>query len=324
MEERDVNKSIIKAVYSARYKVIITTVIFFISSLVITYFIPKKYVAFGVVYPTQSNIMTEVEKNPQFGFDIHADRLIQLFESDRVKQRIVKEFDLINYYELDTTKPGWKYNLNKNFSTDITFNRTRYLSVAIQANMKDPFMSANIVNRLIELIDTVRQELFIYNSNILFDTYQKKLEKQQLIVDKLLVQMFDGKDGNTNNHLLAANRLKQLDKRDDNGEFVLADDLVKQYLNSNYTIKKERLLNDYYHEVGVYNSIRAKYSELKSRMDLPFPGVYKIITAEADDKKVSPSYFVNGIIGLLLGVVLSMTLVVLSTRFKQVINSLKD
>jgi LPS O-antigen subunit length determinant protein (WzzB/FepE family) len=324
LEEKDINKSITKALYKARYKVIFTTLLFFVASIVITYFIPKKYVAFGVVYPTQSNIMTEVEKNPQFGFDIHADRLIQLFESDRIKQRIVEEFDLINYYDLDTNSAGWKYSLNKNFSTDITFNRTRYLSVAIQANMKDAHMSANIVNRLIELIDTVRKDIFITNSQILFDRYEENLKKQEVIVDKLLIQLYENNNGASNSDILAINRLKQLNKRDEDGEFVLADELVKDYLESNYTLRKETLLNDYYHEVGIYNSIRSKHAELKSRMELPFPSVYKIIAAEADEKKVSPSYFVNGIIGLLLGFVLSITLVVLGARFKEIINSLKD
>lgn len=324
MEEKEINKAIAKALFKARFKIIITTAVFFILALVLTYFIPKKYAAYGVVYPTPSNVITEVEKNPEFGFDIHADRLIQLFESDLIKHKIVKEFNLLNYYEVDTTKPGWRFKLNSNYANDIKFNRTKYLSVAVQANMKDPFMAANVVNRLIELIDTVRQEIFRTNSEELFKTYEREMTLQQKKVDSLLVELFINNSGAKSSNQLAINRLKQVENRDENGEFVLADGLVKELLNSNYSLKKEKLLNDYYHEVGLYNSIRNKHTDLKNRMSLPFPGVYKIIAAEADQKKVSPSYFVNGLIGLLLGFIFSLTWVILSARIGQVLGNLKD
>jgi LPS O-antigen subunit length determinant protein (WzzB/FepE family) len=324
LEENKINQNLIKTLYKSRYKIIITTLVFVIASIVLTMFIPKKYMAYGVVYPTNSNNITEVVKNPDFGFDIHADRLIQLFESQKMKDQIVKEFDLINYYKLDTTKKGWIYSLNENYSKDITFNRTRYLSVAIQANMRNSEMAANIVNRLIELIDNIREDVFKSNQDILIVNFKGKLENQDLKVKKILIELYDNKPSKGTNNKLVENRLKQIDSRTEKGVVVMGDDFVKEVLKSNLSIKKEELLNDYYHELGVLNRLRNEYATIKEKSELPFPSVYKVVAAEADEKKASPSQIVNASIAFIIGLLFSITMVIVPSRVKDIIQQVKE
>lgn len=323
MEEQKINQNIVKTLYDKRIKILITTLVFFIGAITITFFIPKKYMAYGVVYSTNSNSIKDVVKNPSFGFDVQADRLIQLFESEGMKKKIIKEFDLINYYELDTTSKGWIYTLNKNYSQDINFNRTRYLSVAIQANMKSSQMAADIVNRLIELIDTVRQEVFNTNSDVLLDTYKQKVEKQKGTVSKLLVQIYESEKSKGKANRLSDNRLKQIEERQKNGNTIKGDELIKDLLTSNYTLKKEELINEYYHELGILNRLKSEYTSIKETVELPFPSIYKVSSAEADEKKVSPSLTVNAILGLVIGLLFSITLVIVPARLKEILNQVK-
>ena len=91
MEEKDVNLTIITKLYKKRKLIIATTLTFFAVAIAITFFIPKRYAAHAVVYPTKSNSIKTMVFDADFGFEIHADRLIQLFESDEVKKNLVKE-----------------------------------------------------------------------------------------------------------------------------------------------------------------------------------------------------------------------------------------
>jgi len=317
VEEKDVNLTIITKLYKKRKLIIATTLTFFAVAIAITFFIPKRYAAHAVVYPTKSNSIKTMVFDADFGFEIHADRLIQLFESDEVKKNLVKEFDLINYYELDTNSAGWKFNLNKNYSRDLKFARTRYLSVAIEANFKDPNMAANIANRSIELVDSARKKIFQSNIKTLIAKYQKKLVFQEQKVKDLLYEISSNKKGIAGNKRLAKNSINNIDERIKNGQLVAGDEVIKNTLQNNYTIEKELLINDYYAEIGRLNQLESDLDKTKEQLELPFPPVHRIIKAEADKKKVSPSLSTNAILGLLIGFLLSVFLVLSSFWINQ-------
>lgn len=317
MEEKDVDLKLVKQLYQKRKFIVFTTLFFLIAAIGITFFIPKRYVAYAVVYPTKSNSIKNMVVDADFGFEIHADRLIQLFESDEVKKNIMKEFDLVNYYELDTNKPGWKYNLNKNYSKDLQFSRTRYLSVAIEAKFKDPSMAANIANRSVDLVDSARKNIFQSNIISLINSYQEKLKKQETIVANLLYKISEGKKGDPGSKRLAENNLKHINERINKGELVGGDEIIKKTLQSNYSIESEFLINDYYAELGKLNQLRQDIDKANEQLELPFPPVHRIIRAEVDDKKVSPSFSTNAILGLFSGFLISIFLVLSSFWVKQ-------
>lgn len=150
MNENENNSAInfIKTIFKNIKTILFITLLFFVASIIITLLIPKKYNAYGVVYPTSSNSIKEVSKNMYFGYEFQADRLIQLFESQKMKDKIIEKYDLINYYELDKDTDDWRYLLNKNYDENIDFKRTKFISVSIEATMKTPEMAANIVNTM--------------------------------------------------------------------------------------------------------------------------------------------------------------------------------
>ena len=51
-----------------------------IATFVVTLFIPKQYTSMAVVFATESNSLDDAVRNPQFGYDVEADRLIQLLQ----------------------------------------------------------------------------------------------------------------------------------------------------------------------------------------------------------------------------------------------------
>lgn len=316
------NDHLLKIVFKNRFKIIAITGLFFMGALLMTAFIPKRYIAFGVVYPTNSNSIRDIAANPDFGFEIQADRLIQLFESQDVREKIVNEFKLIDYYKLDTTSDGWKFALNKNYSKDISFSRTKYLSVAVQAKMKDPQLAADVVNRLISYIDTVRKNMYLSNIRLLADDCEMKVEEQEEKVAVLLRNIMESSYPSKANKI-SENRLKVIEERRKSGATQDGEGLISRKLMENPSYEIEILIDKYYEELGILNHLKADLRKAMQPLELPFPNIYRISSAEVDRKKVSPSYFVNGLIGLFLGLILSLTGVVLINRYHSLLESMR-
>ncbi len=298
------------------------TAVFFIGAISITFFIPKKYRAYGVVYPTNSNSIKETAVNPDFGFEIQADRLIQLFESKQMKDKIVEDFDLISYYELDTNSDGWRYKLAKNYSGDITFSRTRYLSVVIQANMKDPDLASDIVNTAMEYIDTIRKEMYLSNIRLLMSDYKEKIEIQQKKVNELFDSISTISESGSPS-LLTDVRASQIEERQRSGKRMDGDAVILEKIKKNPSLSLERVVDIYYRELEILNMLLADANATEQLIELPFPKVYPVVTAVSDRKKVSPSFTTHGIIGLLIGFFLSLTWIVLRARLRDVLKEVR-
>ena len=161
----------------------------FAASVGITTLIPPTYYSYGVIYPTYGNSADEILNNPQFGHDVHADRLMQILDSETIRDSMISQYNLIEYYELDSSKIGWEHTLLQRYSRDITFFRSRYLSVVITATTRDPKLSANLVNSIIDMVDKVREGIFRENMvtgfQVAEDNYLQKRELVQTLVDSI-------------------------------------------------------------------------------------------------------------------------------------------
>lgn len=184
----------LKMLYSNRKLLIIAGVLAFAASITATKFIAPKYYSVGVIFPTNSNSARMTLENPQFGYDLDADRLMQILESEIVMDSIINMYNLIEYYELDTTKLEWEYYLDKQFVEDVTFFRSRYMSVVINAQTKDPKLSANIVNSIIDMVDGLRENIFKENTlqalNSIKDEYLAKDVEVNMLADSVFALKF--------------------------------------------------------------------------------------------------------------------------------------
>ena len=200
----------LRFLFQKKWHILGTTLATALLALLVTFFIPAKYYSYGTIFPTASNSMDDVLQNPQFGYEVHADRLMQVLESEVLRDSIIGMFDLVNYYEVDTNKLDWKYDLDKKFVTDITFFRSKYMSIVIKARMKNPKLAADIVNAIIEMVDGLREKIFKDNATealrIVENNYFRKVEEVNKLVDSIYTQ----REGNTGTSLsLLGRRINQ-------------------------------------------------------------------------------------------------------------------
>lgn len=196
-EKLDSNK-FLRLLYVNRRLLIIAAICTFGTSIAVTTTIAPKYYSVGIIFPTNSNSARQTLENPQFGYDLDADRLMQILESEIVMDSIIEMYDLINYYEIDTSKLDWEFYLDKNFVEDVTFFRSRYMSIVINAQTKDPVLSAKIVNSIIDMIDGLRADIFRTNTMLAVTAIEGDFRLKETEVDILIDSVYAYRRLNSN------------------------------------------------------------------------------------------------------------------------------
>ena len=302
MEEKTANKRVLDTLFKNTVKILLFSIVFAIIAVGVTFFIPKKYTASGIVFPTNSNSMKDVANSNFFGYEFQADRLIQLFESQKMKETIIKRYDLINYYEIDTNSKNWRYYLNKYYIEDISFKRTKFISVKLNVIMKSPELASKIANTMMSYIDTIRKEILYENVYALQNDLSNKVFDHQMTVDRLLFLLSNEKKATKPNQL-AQNIVSKLEENNKNGNLGLGDEIIINAAKNNYTFKTAKAINEYYHQLSILSNLKKELVVLKEKTSIPFPRIYRVQNAIADYKNTSPSFLLNMILGFLIGAI---------------------
>ncbi len=151
-----------------------TLIIVFLLSVILSilfsspWFITPKYKSEIVMYPASTNsisksLLTERQTAEQdvleYGEEAATEQMLQLLSSGRIRNRIVKKFDLFHHYDID---PDSKYRyteLIKTYQNNIRFSRTEYMAVKVSVLDTDPQMAADIANEIGNLVDSVKNEI---------------------------------------------------------------------------------------------------------------------------------------------------------------------
>jgi uncharacterized protein involved in exopolysaccharide biosynthesis len=166
------------------------------ATVIVTLLMPSKYASTGIIFPTPTNSPQKILTEPQFGYEVDADWLMQVLKSDIVKDTLVRLFNLVDYYELDTHDRHWKDDLNKKYAKTMTFQRTRYMSIEITAQTKDQELSADLVNAVINNIDGIREKIFKENTFRTVLHYEKALFEKLDLINRMVDSLHDLRDLN--------------------------------------------------------------------------------------------------------------------------------
>jgi uncharacterized protein involved in exopolysaccharide biosynthesis len=132
------------------------------------WFIPPKYKATVILFPTSSNSTAKTLFSEQggkgtdlmaFGEDEQAEQLLQILSSNKIRDKIIRKFDLMQHYDIDTNSKYKNSLLFREYERNISFRRTEFMAVQISAYDKDPQMAADIANKIAELIDSTKNEM---------------------------------------------------------------------------------------------------------------------------------------------------------------------
>lgn len=129
-------------------------------------FIEPKYKSTVTVFPTTTNSLSKAllpqqfstrgQDIMEFGEEEQAEQLLQILNSDEIRDKVIKKYNLVKHYNIDSTGKYVKTELYKTYNSNIEFRRTEFMSVEINVLDTDPDTAAMIANDISTLLDEVK------------------------------------------------------------------------------------------------------------------------------------------------------------------------
>jgi uncharacterized protein involved in exopolysaccharide biosynthesis len=150
------------------------------------------YLSTAVVFPAAtSSVSFSEQRNAKaaamdFGEEEQAEQLVQILQSSRIRDKVVTEFDLMKHYEINANGANKYFKLNEAYNNHISFNRTRFGSIRIDVLDENPALAAKIANKIVDLIDTVKNEMIAERTIPAFKVNERKLAQMKRDRDAIL------------------------------------------------------------------------------------------------------------------------------------------
>ena len=180
--------------YKWKKPIIIVTSIALISSIVVSLLIESKYKSTVVLFPSttssisKSILSDEVGRNTdilRLGEEEEADQLLQILYSDEIRNKIIQKYNLRQHYNIDEDDKYMKTKLQEEYENNVTFERTKYVSVEINVLDHNPDTAALIANDIASFLDSVnnrmRREVAVQALQII----SEELDKEKIYVKQL-------------------------------------------------------------------------------------------------------------------------------------------
>jgi len=160
--------NLLSFLYKWRKALLIITLSGTLVALLVSFLITPKYKSTVTLLPATTasvsksllseNIGTQ-EDFLKFGDEEQAEQMLQLLNSDEIRTRICKKYNLMQHYSIDTNDMFKNTKLYNSFVDNITFKRTEFMSVTIDVLDKNPDTAAFIANDIARLLDSTRTRM---------------------------------------------------------------------------------------------------------------------------------------------------------------------
>ncbi len=155
-----------------------------IGGAIASYVIPEKFEGEVILYPAITNSVSRSVLTEQSGLrddllslggEEHAEQLLQMLQSDPVRDRIIKTYDLMTVYGIDSNGTHKRADLYDAYKDHVTFELTKYNSVRIQVMDKVPERAANMANSIASELDSVWSTMQRERSRIGVELIEREL-----------------------------------------------------------------------------------------------------------------------------------------------------
>ena len=191
--------SIITFLLKYRKTLIIVSGLAILSSAIFSspFFIKPKFKSTVVFFPARSASISNELLNTdgsnssflEFGEEDAADQLVQILQSEEIREVIIKKFNLMKHYDIDTQSALKNYYLNLEYEKNISFRRTEYMSVEIKVLDIDPQMAANIANEIAHLLDETKTNIIHKNAREALKIVEAQYQSKRVLVDSLKAEL---------------------------------------------------------------------------------------------------------------------------------------
>ncbi|MCH2229789.1 MAG: Wzz/FepE/Etk N-terminal domain-containing protein [Crocinitomicaceae bacterium] len=184
-------ESLLIFIWQKRKIIIAVTAMAAIAATVVSILLTPIFKSTAIVFPAATSTVSFSEQrnakasSMDFGEEEQAEQLVQILQSSKIRNIIVNRYDLMNHYDIDADDANKNHKLGKAWENHINFARTRYGSIQIDVFDEDRFLAAEIANKIVQIIDTVKNEMVQERTIPAFEINQRK--KEQLETEKKVI-----------------------------------------------------------------------------------------------------------------------------------------
>ena len=291
------------------------------------FFITPLYKSTAIIYPTSSNSISKVlisttyqsEKDiMNFGEDEQTEQMLQVLNSNRVRDKVIERFDLMNHYNIKVNSKYPYTKLNKLYDSRIKFRRTEYNAVKITVLDPDAALAAQMANDITEIFDStmnqMQKEVAIQAFRLVEDEYNILCAEMARLEDSLnTLRKLGVFDYESQVEMLSQQLAVELGKGNAQGVNNIQKqlDIIAEYGGASYAIN-ERLDNDRLQ----LSLVKSKYEEAKVDATEYIPHKFVVTSAFQAERKTYPVRWIIVTVTLLSTLLLLIICIVVFDRYK--------
>jgi len=300
-----------------------------------SFFITPLYKSTVIMYPASSNSISKSLLNEnaiakqdilQFGEDEQTEQMLQILNSNRIRDRVISKFNLIEHYGIT---PGSKYQqtrLYDRFESNITYKRTEYMAVKVSVLDRDPQMAADIANEIAALLDSVKNDMqkerarqgfkIVETEYVSLQSEVRKMEDSLTELRKLGVHDYE-----TQAEMMNQQLAMEIAKGNSRGINALDDKLkVLATYGGPYVSIRDALE----HEKKQLSYIKARYEEAKIDAFEEIPQKFIVENAYKAERKAYPIIWVIILLSTLGALLAGMLVIFMVERSPAFLQKLKQ
>lgn len=319
-------------IYRWRKPLALVTIVGAVLSIILSgpTFITPKFKSTVIMFPTtQASISKSLvaQYNDQtdllsFGEEEQAEQLIQILNSDEIRERIVERYDLMNHYDIDTTDQYKKTKLYNKYISNITYKRTEFQSVRIDVLDSDPKLAADIANDIAALVDSVKNRMQQHRAYKAMKIAEAEYYEMKEYVEQLEDSLNAMREKGVNDYESMSERFNEYyAKAILEGNKVAAAKLAEQLkVLSTYGGPYVAIRDLLYHEQRQLSHLRAKYQEAKMDAEQTLPHKFIVNSAFPAEKKSYPIRWLIVVVATLSTLIIALLVIIAYENMRDVTN----
>ncbi len=303
------NLSPIAKLYAKNWKRILFAVMgSTLIALIITLMLTPRYKAKTSFFIPYNISYDQTVENPQFGYDVEADRLLQIINSEQLKDSVTSKFDMAKYYKIDTSEFDWKDQLSTKYEKFIRAGRTNAMSIQIEVETFDPLFSKEIVQYVLDLSQRIRERMLKTNSEVVAENFKHNYLQKQAEVDSIRTRIIQLRKLASGNAVALMNAQILWEKGNSTNS------------NPEISVELETLSQKHIFENNRLNELKGKYENARIILERPVPKFYMLDQPTAYYKKAFPLVGFN----LSIAFLGSLFLMLVGLYIKHVVSTLRQ
>jgi uncharacterized protein involved in exopolysaccharide biosynthesis len=317
--------------WNKRIPLLILTGIAAVVSIIVSLTIDEKYKSEVILFPAASGSVSQdllsssySEKSIlKLGEDEEVEQLLQILNSDDIRDRIIEEYDLMNHYEIDSRYP--MTTLYKTYSENINFVPTKFMSVKISVMDEDPHIAAKIANKISDLTDTIFYEMQVIKATEAVKLVEKEYNAFQDEIESIEDSLTIIRSYGVVNYNAQAERYVEaygnalIEKNFDAARKL--DEKLKILAKFGGTYNSLRMRQDVLQkQIGI---LKVKYSEAVLDATQKLSKKYVVNKATVAEKKSYPIRWLIVVVSTFSAFILSLIFIVINDAVQKRVNEIK-